>query len=712
MAGFGAGGNLVVSPGAAAIDTNCTGCNATNTAGGVVERFAATLDGAAAGVKWSLAGGDANAGAGVIDANGAYTPPGYLTADSARVIVTASLASNPSLAASTTILLRPGFRQPLTPENVALGAGASATITSYLAEAGGAAGVRFALADSPTGSNGGQGTLSDAGCTRSSRAFTVCTVRYTAPASMATTSATYVVATADGTGAKQAAAVLLNAQGVASNPVEHQRQMATPVLLGGSGGNNNDYDTKSDRVEDCCGGTLGSLIQNSSGRQYLLSCNHVLAGSDQASVGETIVQPALIDNNCTPSGEGAGIAPVGALTAWLPLGSSATNADAAIAQVDSNAVNANGAILELGAAANGTLAAAPPGVSSTGGRGETGALNLTVAKSGRTTGLTCGHIAAMRLTVKVDYFKDCAETVPYRTKIFTNQLGIEGKGFGDAGDSGALVVDASNAEPVGLFFAGGLADSGLSEVVATPAPEVLAELGRQEATSYSFVGAADHPVRCLDYGAGAATAAQSLASSATPSEQRQRALEQARQRINSARGILSVAEGESSDRPGEAAVIFYVDASKNAHVPQTLDGVRTVVVSITAQAIQAGATPAQAASTVQTPLTSSVFNQAAAVKDRIAWRLMEQNPGFFGVGVGQSLDNPREAALVVYVDRNQIPAALPPIIDGLRTRYVVMSRLHVTRSYLQGAMRATGRCLAHPAVSADKAWFLRRPLLP
>jgi hypothetical protein len=83
-----------------------------------------------------------------------------------------------------------------------------------------------------------------------------------------------------------------------------------------------------------------------------------------------IVQPGLIDNNCTPYGDSSGTTPVGVLTAWLPLSSNSTNVDAAIAQVDSGAVNTSGEILELGTLqGNGTLAAAPPGISSTGGRG-------------------------------------------------------------------------------------------------------------------------------------------------------------------------------------------------------------------------------------------------------------------------------------------------------------------------------------------------------
>ena len=74
---------------------------------------------------------------------------------------------------------------------------------------------------------------------------------------------------------------------------------------------------------------------------------------------------------------------------------------------------------------------------------------------------------------------------------------------------------------------------------------------------------------------------------------------------------------------------------------------------------------------------------------------MQQNPAFFGVGVGQSLDNPREAALVIYVDRKQVPATLPPTINGLRTRYIIMDRLHVTRSYLMGPVRSQGHCMSH-----------------
>ena len=194
--------------------------------------------------------------------------------------------------------------------------------------------------------------------------------------------------------------MLLNSAGVSSNPAGHQAQLATPVALGSSGGNNNDYDTQGNQIVDCCSGTLGSLIQDSSGHQYLLSNNHVLARSDQASVGDTIVQPGLIDNNCTPNGDGAGTTPVGTLTGWLALSSSATNADAAIAQVDSGRGERDGKHSGTGSQAGGRRA----GCRASGDLARPAAkarrdAEFDVAKSGRTTGLTCASISAVNLDV-------------------------------------------------------------------------------------------------------------------------------------------------------------------------------------------------------------------------------------------------------------------------------------------------------------------------
>ena len=73
------------------------------------------------------------------------------------------------------------------------------------------------------------------------------------------------------------------------------------------------------------------------------------------------------------------------------------------------------------------------------------------------------------------------------------------------------MVDSSDAEPVGLFFAGGVDQAGVSEGVANPVGAVLSALGTQTqlpASTYTFVGTKDHAVSCLNYGNATATAAQ------------------------------------------------------------------------------------------------------------------------------------------------------------------------------------------------------------
>jgi hypothetical protein len=691
-----ANSTFAITPGSAAIDTNCTGCNATDARGLPVHKFTANLArGGTAEVTWSVSGGDTSAGAGKINAAGAYSPPSYLTTDQVKVVVTARLTADPRVVASTEITVTPGFLQPLKPENVALGANQTATLTGHLAVAGGSAGIRFALANSATGNGGGQGSLSATTCQRSSKNFTTCAVTYTAPATIGSTDVTYLVARIDGSPARTEAEILLNTAGVTSNPAAHQGQLATLMPLGSSGGNNNDFDTRGNTIADCCSGTLGSLIQDNAGKQYLLSNNHVLARSDHATVGDAIVQPGLIDNNCTPSGEGAGTVPVGALSAWLPLKSAQTNADAAIAQVASRTLDAAGSILELGARqADGTLAPAPPGVSSSGGKGETAGLQMRVAKSGRTTGLTCASVSAIGLDVSVDYYRDCAETKPYLTKLFTNQTAISGDRFSDAGDSGALVVDANNAEPVGLFFAGGTDASGVGQGVANPATDVLSELGAQAGNgmSYTFVGTADHAVSCLSYGYSAVSAAQEMPLTDGEIERAQQALAAARLLVNPATGVLGVSMGKSSDHPGEAAVIVYVNESGSASVPETVQGVRTLVIPTNAHAVSVGTAPLANSISSAAALTSGALNQAMTVKRQVARGLMQRNPAFFGVGVGQSLDNPHDPALVIYLDRKQVPAQLPQVLSGVRTRYVVMDRLHVTRAYAT-PLESTRHCL-------------------
>jgi hypothetical protein len=163
-----------------------------------------------------------------------------------------------------------------------------------------------------------------------------------------------------------------------------------------------------------------------------------------------------------------------------------------------------------------------------------------------------------------------------------------------------------------------------------------------------------------------------------------------------------MAAGKSSDRPGEGAVIVYVDGSGRATVPATIDGVRTIEIVTTAHALAYGTAPQSVlgSGAVHT-LSAATLAEAVGQKQQIARSLFRSNHAFFAVGVGQSLDNPAEAALVIYVDKRNVPSSLPATLNGLRTRYVVMNRFHVTRSYAT-AVPAQRHCMAHPAPEAGK----------
>jgi hypothetical protein len=181
--------------------------------------------------------------------------------------------------------------------------------------------------------------------------------------------------------------------------------------------------------------------------------------------------------------------------------------------------------------------------------------------------------------------------------------------------------------------------------------------------------------------------------------------------VNPSAGILGVAAGKSSDHPGEGAVILYVEENMSVAAPATVDGVRTLVIPSNARAVAFGMAPQAPAPTGAVALSGAAFSSAVAVKQQIAGTLMRRNPAFFGVGVGQSLDNPREAALVIYVDRKNLPAQLPATEGGLRTRYIIMDRLHVTRSY-EAPMQSKHHCMAHPAAGQPAGFNLLNLVKP
>jgi hypothetical protein len=668
-------GGLTLSASADSIATN-----------GQVEVRAFSDTGEAAPVVWRLASGTnaATLGQGHIDATGLYTAPGSLSADTMMVRIEAALRGDPKSTAALTLTVHPGFVQPLLPQNVALSPGASAEVTAQIAEVD-AGSVKWSLTEAPGGGgasmNGALGTVSDLGCQRSSDHYTTCAATYSAPSAVPG-QPVFVIASVNGSAVTSPLRVLLNNQGIDSDPVNHQDIQTDPALLGTSGGNDGDYDTWEDRkgnsyVADCCGGTLGALVEDSQKNQYILSNNHVLAESDQGHAGDSIDQPGLIDGACTPLNRpGSTLHPVGTLRSFVPLALRQSNVDAALAAVAPGAVDPTGSILGLGAPQQGrTIGAAPPMA----GHGETltaANLAMNVAKSGRTTGLTCSSIDAVALTVKVDYYKDCAETQPYTTKTYTNQIGIGGAHFTDSGDSGALVMDASNSEAIGLYFAGGTDGDGHGLSVANPIGDVLSELGAQMGSSLSMVGAENaHPIACLRYDPAVPTTAPFVGTNAMAHAQN--VAEQSADTLHG-EGLLGTAAGKSFDSPGDAAVIVYVDHA-TASVPQTIGGLRTQVIVTDPDKIARGDAPTRPALEPGIHLRTAQLAQAKAIEEQVAPGLMS-DPAILGVGVTQSQDNPAEAGLLVLVDLSKNPQTMPATMDGLRVRYLRLHRFHTTLS--------------------------------
>ena len=663
-------------------------------------RFTAHMaSGAAANVLWTIAGGqnDASLGQGTVDANGLYIPPALLSRDRIQVEVQARSRSDPSLITSYLLTITPGFVQVLTPETASLAPGGTVQVTGAIAEVNAGA-IHWSLAsDSGSGTqrNAGDsyGSISESHCVYTKRSYTTCTATYTAPRALpAGKPSLYLLAYAAPTAHSAAALhILLNGAGFNSSSLQNQAAQTGYVEMGSSGGNANDYDSRHDGggkeyVNDCCGGTLGALVADRDNNLFILSNNHVLAESDQARAGDTIVQPALVDLNCNPQ---AGRT-VGSLRYVVPIQSRQTNVDAALAAA-TPAVDGTGGILQLGPSLNGVLTSAPPAA----GSGEVltaGVLNqLRVVKSGRTTGLTCSTVNTINLRVQVDYYYDCAETHPYFTKTYVNQIGMPGASFADSGDSGALVMDAANAQPIGLLFASGTDDANHGFSVANPIQDVLSELGQKSQTAgLEIAGGAPHSITCSNYDEHTApparrvsgfqvTLAKAAAESATA------------QLLRPDNGVLGIATGASLDSVGEGAVLVYVDRNKPAAaIPKVINGVRTLVIPTDAASLSAGTAPTTLPQVEGIHLSPEVL-RAAALLQRQAAPLLMADPAFFGVGVTQSYDNPAEAALVVLVDLAKTPRSMPATAAGLRLRYLRVNRLHVTRSKLAPAS-GVSRC--------------------
>lgn len=615
-------------------------------------------------VDWLATGGDAETGPGTIDSAGVYAPPTYLSQDSVSVRVSASLRSDPTVTAVQQIELSPSIS--LAPENLALTPGSQTRLYASIAEIGSGA-VHWSVADSTQGASlpAAYGTFSEQRCQTSHSTFTRCSVLYTAPAAMPAQVAAslYIRAENNSPTPSAATARLLLNESTNVSPLNNEALQRGLDVLGTSGGNANDT-----AAEYCCGGTLGALV-SIAGNDYILGNNHVLARSDQAAIGESILQPGLIDTDCGAKAS----YPVGSLSYFASLEDSGTNVDVALAQTNAGNLDPSGSILGFGASANGTpgnapLASDPEDITLP------GAALPAVVKSGRTTGLTCDAISNIAVDLTVTYNTACDGSGKSITKLFTNQFDIQGGAFSDSGDSGAIIADQKTAQPVGLLFAGNTTDTFVNPVrdVLQSMNKFAAQTAGPGATA-AFVGGAHHSVSCLRYDANAGFAQ----SAGIPVTAENRAAAQAAVAANRAallssiEGLFSVEAGISQDSPGEPAILLYVDQERvPANVPEFIAGFRSVVIPTTAIALANNLAPLQPPAVASLSTVSRArIDAAIAVKQRYS-AVIRRDPAVFGVGVGKSRDNPAEPAITIFVDRTQTPQSLLTSLGGFRVQYL------------------------------------------
>ena len=198
---------------------------------------------------------------------------------------------------------------------------------------------------------------------------------------------------------------------------------------------------------DITAGTIGARVADGSGHVYVLSNNHVLANSNDASIGDPALQPGPYDGGTAPADQ------IGTLFAFKQIDFSGgdNTIDAAIA-LSSTSDLGNATPTDDG---YGTPSAAIFGDANNDGvfDDKTALLGLNVQKYGRTTKLTKGQITGINGTVTVCY--EVFIIFCLKSATYVDQLIIEPGSFSGGGDSGSLIVsDDQNKNPVGLLFAG------------------------------------------------------------------------------------------------------------------------------------------------------------------------------------------------------------------------------------------------------------------
>jgi hypothetical protein len=189
---------------------------------------------------------------------------------------------------------------------------------------------------------------------------------------------------------------------------------------------------------------LGSTVKDSSGTQYILSNNHVLALFNTGMAGDAITQP-----DCAVSQD-----TVAHLSKYVTLSTTGANpVDAAMAKVVPGDVSTNDNILNVGSVSSATSCI----------------LDAYVEKQGCATGLTLGQVLGCDQSLTLT--DNC--TGNQYTFVFQEYV-LGNAGFIAGGDSGSLLVSRGTPVAMGLIFA--MTQSGYA-AYANPMLVVLEDLG-------------------------------------------------------------------------------------------------------------------------------------------------------------------------------------------------------------------------------------------
>jgi hypothetical protein len=633
---------------------------------GQTQQFTARVMGSTnSAVTWQVGGvTGGNSTTGTISSTGLYTAPASMSGPLPTAIsITAVSQVDTTKSGAASVILHSGVRVAVSPNPASVETYGSQLFTATVN--GTSNGAVTWKVNGVVGGSSSTGTVSTAGL-------------YRAPHSVPTKAAN---------GSSQVTAVVVSAVSqVDSSAVgsvvvtilaPNQKQQNSPTPLGVSGGNSGDS-SMSGTATLCCGGTLGALVARG-GNQYILGNSHIFARDDDASIGEAIVQPSMVDSSCS-----AGAATtVANLSQFVNLENPASGTplvDAALAQVVVGKVDPLGTILALGGNTNGNLPTdGPPH----GGAGVTPAdafgsvHNGLVAKSGRSTGLTCSSIQAINVTAAIQYQKGCGTGTTF-TATFNDLVDIHDGTFSAEGDSGSLIVTQDTADPVALLSA-----SSDTDTLGNSISDVLGALAdRTTGERPLFVGTASpHPVAaCSLPGPQAAAAARlALLKVAPHQETLQRATSTRNvhaSELLSYPAVEAVGVGASLDDPGEAAILLFVKQGlQHSDLPLHVDGVRTrlieaenppehaILLVAESAALEESARPASNL----TALSDSELARARAVHAKHINALMASS-GVQGVGITSSADSPGEAALMIFLLRGVPHEPVPPVVDGLRTR--------------------------------------------